>query len=164
MDMNEAFKMLEQRERRVADLQARLDAVKEAEKQIAREITASLNGASPKPASRSRKRSATNEILDASYEILRAAESHELPMHVAEICSRLEAQSIYVGGKNPAGNLSAKLGRDERFRSEGRGGGGWSLTTTDPTGSVGMAHSDLSSQAESLSQLMQRVRNGGTVA
>ena len=146
MELDELLKLLEQREQRVAELRDRLAAVKKAEGEISRELTASLNNAPKKPAARPPKPSETKLILDSSYEILRTAESHELPMHVAEICSRLEARGLYVGGKKPAGNLSAKLGRDERFRSEGRGGGGWSLATTGLTGNASVAHGDLSDQ------------------
>ena len=121
MEFAEAIKRLEQREQRVNELQARLAAVEKAEAEIAR----ALNGASSKPASATPGRTRTDEILDAAYEILQSVDPCELPMRVGEICSRLQAMGVHVSGKSPSGNLSAKLGRDPRFRSSGRGGQGW---------------------------------------
>ena len=132
MELDEFVKMLEQREERVDALRSRLVAVKKAEEELTREIGAAPNLAPPTPVSRPRNRTATREILERSYEILRAAESHELPMSVGELRSRLESQRVHVGGKKPTGNLSAMLGRDDRFQSEGRGGNGWYLAVPTP--------------------------------
>ena len=137
MELDEVIKLLEQREKRVGELRSRFAAVIQAEEELTRELAAVLSDAPPKPTARSRNRSTTREILDASYEILRSAESHELPMEVREIWSRLEARNVRVGGKKPHGNLSAKLGRDDRFRSEGRGGNGWSLAGSVATARPG---------------------------
>ena len=128
MEITEIEKLLERREQRVNALRARLAAIKKAEEELEQEFETELSSGRSSTEARPRRRrlrSATATILERSYEILRSAEGHELPMQVREICSRLEAQGVYVGGKNPAGNLSAKLGRDERFQSEGRGGNGW---------------------------------------
>ena len=115
----DTIKRLEQREKRISELQGRLAAVENAEAEFAR----ALNGASSKPATPMGTR--TDEMLNATYEILRSVDPSELPMRTGEICSRLEAMGVHVGGKSPSGNLSAKLGRDPRFRSSGRGGHGW---------------------------------------
>ena len=138
MELNEIVKLLEQREQLVGELRSRLTAVMEAEKALRQELGAALKDTPPKapmdppynPVPRLRNSTKTAEILEKSYEILRSAESYELPMSVREICARLEAQGVRIGGKVPHGNLSAKLGRDARFHTEGRGGNGWSLANT----------------------------------
>ena len=99
MDLPEIAKMLERREQRVDELRARLAAVKKAEEELTQELVAALNDATPKPAPRPRSRTTSREILERSYEILRTAESHELPMSVGELCLRLAALDIHIGGK-----------------------------------------------------------------
>ena len=60
----------------------------------------------------------TADILDAAEAVLREAGDASLSSSV--IWERLEEQGVYVGGKNPAANLSAKLSQAKgRFVSGG---------------------------------------------
>ena len=132
MDLKELSKKLEQREREIADLRSRLGAIRKAEKELQEafvEYDALHDARSLRDQTTT---SPTKTILDQAYAVLRSAGSHELPMLSGAILSRLEESGIVVGGQNPSANLSAKLGRDPRVQSHGRGKG-WSVAVAKET-------------------------------
>ena len=130
MDLKEIAKKIEQREREIADLRNRLGAIRKAEKELQEAFVEydALHGA--RPLREQKVASPTQAILDQAYAELSTAEKHEVPMLSGAILLRLEESGIVVGGQNPSANLSAKLGRDERFQSHGRGKG-WSAAVPE---------------------------------
>ena len=57
-------------------------------------------------------------FLDAADALLRASRR---PLHYQEIAKRLQADGVFIPGKNPAANLLTRMTRDVRFKKTARG-------------------------------------------
>ena len=120
---------ISERKQRVIDLMREIADVKRFE----RELKAFLNekpveprGTAGRPESQAP--SSSTEILDAAEAVLREKGGS---MYSSQILEEITARGVRVGGKNPAVNLSTKLGRSNgRFISNGRRMG-WRLPLSD---------------------------------
>jgi hypothetical protein len=57
-------------------------------------------------------------FLDAAEALLRESRR---PVHYLEVAKRLQADGVFIPGKNPAANLLTRMTRDRRFKKTGRG-------------------------------------------
>jgi len=121
MQLERLSRLLDQRERHVADLRARLDAVELAEQSLYRELRTT-------PDLLNRLYPPDKVLLNHVAEILANTPRTRLPMPTRDILAKLRDRTLLVNGYNPTANLSAKLSRDPRFRASQRRGTGWTLT------------------------------------
>ena len=119
VDLAALEKNILEQERKIDDLVRRHNAVLAK----ARELNHALGlGQIDRP-----EASPTSVILDAAEAILREAGSGGLSS--SRIWERLESQGIYVAGKNPASNLSAKLSQAKGRFVSGGPNLGWRLAS-----------------------------------
>jgi hypothetical protein len=59
-------------------------------------------------------------VADMAYEVLSRREDQE-PAHYRQLAGEIMSEGKLIPGKNPAANLIAHLGRDDRFVRTGRG-------------------------------------------